>query len=200
MAAAHILDSISDLSPAQVCRLFYVLSAAAVLAVAAVPDTARQLLTQYGARSSDNASARQNIHNDNSSASLSRFVSRLTSIGKVPHSWFIHFYILSLSCTAFWAAQFLTHGKLLGIIVQHRDSRLPTSMTMSQVFLVWTLMGLQGGRRLYEYLAVLQPSSSDMWIIHWLLGNAFYLCTSVSIWIEGSCTSTPISSFSPCID
>jgi 3-oxo-5-alpha-steroid 4-dehydrogenase 3 / polyprenol reductase len=195
MAGTYVYEFVSDLSPAQICQLFYVLSAAAVLALAVVPDTAQQLLTQYGARSSDDALALAPTlrHKDTGgelddqhTRSLLRFISCLTSLGRIPHSWFIHFYILSISCTVFWAVQFVTHGTMLELIVKNQCSKSTSSMTMSQVVLVWVCMGLQGARRLYEYLVVLRPSSSRMWIIHWLLGNIFYLCTSVSIWVEGS--------------
>lgn len=195
MPMASAYDFVSNLSPAQICQLFYVLSAAAVLAVAAVPDRAQQLLTQYGARSSKSpirpasTLSRKDTGQDfqgSNAGSLFRFVSWLTSVGKIPHAWFIHFYILSISCTVFWAIQFITHGAVLALIVENQGSKRTPSMTLGQVVLVWFLMGLQGARRLYEYLAVLRPSSSRMWIIHWLLGNAFYLCTSVSIWVEGS--------------
>ncbi|TGJ81441.1 hypothetical protein E0Z10_g7314 [Xylaria hypoxylon] len=194
-AMAYVCDFITGLSPAQICQVIYVLSAAAVLAVTAVPDTAHRLLTQYGARSSDNPSdlaasrSRKDTSrelDDSNTGLLFRLVSRLTSLGKVPHSWFIHFYILSLFCSVFWAVQFVTQGSVLELIVKNQLSKSISSMTLGQVILVWGLMGLQGARRLYEYLAVLRPSSSRMWIVHWLLGNVFYLCTSVSIWIEGS--------------
>ncbi|KAI1346572.1 hypothetical protein F5Y01DRAFT_19248 [Xylaria sp. FL0043] len=195
-AVAHARDFITSLSPAQVCQLFYVLSAAAVITVAAVPDAAQRLLTQYGARSSGNtttSAAPQTQEatgpriSDNNAGTLFRAVSRLTSVGMVPHSWFIHFYMLSLSCTIFWAVQFVTHGNVMELIVKNQLSKsTSSSMALGQVILVWFFMGLQGARRLYEYLAVLRPSFSRMWIIHWFLGNAFYLCTSVSIWVEGS--------------
>ncbi|KAI0416681.1 hypothetical protein F5X98DRAFT_177461 [Xylaria grammica] len=192
---AYACDFVTRLSPAQFCQLFYVMSAAAVLAITAVPDTAQRLLTRYGARSSDNPSDLVASRNrkgtsreldDYNTGPLFRLISRLTSVGKVPHSWFIHFYILSLFCTVFWAIQFVAHGSVLELIVNNQSARSTPSMALGQVILVWFLMGLQGARRLYECLAVLQSSSSRMWVIHWLLGNGFYLCTSVSIWIEGS--------------
>ncbi|KAI0460697.1 hypothetical protein F5B21DRAFT_18578 [Xylaria acuta] len=191
---AYVCDKVMDLSPAQICQLFYVLSAAAVLAVAAVPDAAQRLLTRYGARSSRNTSASASSEGrkdtgrelDSNAGLLFRLISCLTSVGRIPHSWFIHFYILSVSCTIFWAVQFVMKGSVLELIVKHQLAKCASSMTMTQVVLAWFLMGLQGARRLYEYLAVLRPSSSSMWIIHWLLGNGFYLCTSVSIWVEGS--------------
>ncbi|KAI0871884.1 hypothetical protein GGS24DRAFT_39135 [Hypoxylon argillaceum] len=195
MVVTYVYEFVSDLSPAEICQLFYVLSAAAVLALAALPDTAKQLLTQYGARSSDATLAQAPTRghkdtggepDDSNTGYLFRVISCLASVGRVPHSWFIHFYILSLSCTLFWAIQFVTHGKMLELIVKNQCAKTTSSMTLSQVVLAWFFMGLQGARRLYEYLVVLRPSSSRMWIVHWLLGNVFYLCTSVSIWVEGS--------------
>ncbi|KAI8626958.1 3-oxo-5-alpha-steroid 4-dehydrogenase [Xylariaceae sp. FL1651] len=196
MPAVYIYDNGANLAPATICQLFYVLGAAAVLAIAATPDSAQRLLTQYGARSSPgNSSApassqvRKNViieDNNTNTGLFVRLVTWVTSVGKVPHSWFIHFYFLSLTCTIFWAVQFLTHGTVLELIVSNQAAASPSSMTIGQVVLVWSLMGLQGARRLYECLTVLRPSASRMWIVHWLLGNAFYFCTSISIWVEGS--------------
>ncbi|KAI0405689.1 hypothetical protein F4802DRAFT_167843 [Xylaria palmicola] len=199
MGAANICDFVTGLTPAQVCQLYFVLSAATVLAAAAVPDTVQRLLTAYGARSSDTTPASASSDGRNNATSreldedntgpLIRLISYLASLGQVPHSWFIHFYIFSLSCMVFWAVQFVTHGKLLELIVGNQCSKSTTSMTMSQVVLVWFMMGLQAARRLYECLAVLRPSLATMWIVHWFLGILYYLCMSVSIWVEGSSMS-----------
>ncbi|KAI1502249.1 hypothetical protein F5X99DRAFT_162892 [Biscogniauxia marginata] len=195
-----MLAAVADLSPAALCQLFYVLAAAAVLAISATPASAQHLLTQYGARGSGEAttSSRDKSGRDKREEWLVGIVSWLTSVGKVPHSWFMHFYILSLSCSLFWATQYIRHGTILEFVVKNQASHMQISMTIEQVVLVWCLMTLQGARRLYEYLAVLRPSSSKMWIIHWFLGNAFYLCTSIAIWIEGSqsiwYSETPLSS------
>ncbi|KAI1819113.1 hypothetical protein F4861DRAFT_534719 [Xylaria intraflava] len=198
MAAAYVRNHIADLGPAQICQLFYVLSAGAVLAIAAAPEIAQQLLMQYGARSSAYPSASalsQNGAKDSgrdttdgicNGSLLSRFLDRLTSMGRVPHSWFIHFYIVSVLCSGFWTIQFVTHGTVLELILRNQVLVSTSSMTMGQVSLVSFLMGLQGARRLYEHLFVLRPSSSNMWFVHWLLGIGFYLCTSVSVWVEGS--------------
>ncbi|KAI0396924.1 hypothetical protein F5Y17DRAFT_44667 [Xylariaceae sp. FL0594] len=199
----YILADIGSLSPAAQCQLFYVFGAVTVLAIAATPDSVRRLLTEYGARTSSSSNASSSVptttppsdHHDKDSRRqtdsavtglLVRLIAPITSASKVPHSWFMHFYILSLSCTVLWAVQFATHGALLETIAESQSSKSTTSMAIEQVGLVWLLMGLQGARRLYEYLVVLQPSSSRMWVVHWLLGNSFYLCTSVAIWVEGS--------------
>ncbi|KAI1405825.1 hypothetical protein F4819DRAFT_482274 [Hypoxylon fuscum] len=187
MPASDLLAYVASLSPAAYCQLFYVLAAAAVLAIAAAPQSIQDQLTQYGARSSTIGTSGRNRREEKAgNGLLISIVSWVASVGNVPHSWFIHFYILSLSCSVFWAYQFLGHGTILDFIAKNQASREQVSMTMDQVILVWFLMSLQGARRLYEYVAVLRPSPSKMWIIHWLLGNAFYFCTNISIWVEGS--------------
>ncbi|KAI2469223.1 hypothetical protein F4781DRAFT_233820 [Annulohypoxylon bovei var. microspora] len=183
MQALDLLTYAADLSPAAYCQLFYVLAAATVLAIAATPESVQSLLTQYGARNSiGNGQGEKRAGN----GLLIGAISWVTSVGKVPHSWFIHFYILSVSCSAFWAVQFLQHGSVMDFMVRNQASGKSTSMTTNQVILAWFLMSLQGIRRLYECVAVLRPSSSKMWVIHWLLGAAFYFCTNISVWIEGS--------------
>lgn len=62
-------------------------------------------------------------------------------------------------------------------------------MSMPQVSLLWIMMIIQGGRRLIESISFGRRSSSTMWIAHWAVGIAFYVATSVAIWIEGLCRS-----------
>ncbi|KAI0383081.1 hypothetical protein F5Y04DRAFT_38983 [Hypomontagnella monticulosa] len=186
MQTSDVLAYAGSISPAVYCQLFYVLSAAAVLGIAAAPESIQRLLTQYGARNPAESVSNGKEGKAASDGPLVGIVSWVTSVGKVPHSWFIHFYVLSLSCSAFWAIQFLCHGQVLELIARNQAPREISSMSINQVVITWALMTLQGARRLYEYVAVLRPSSSKMWIVHWLLGNAFYFFTSISIWIEGS--------------
>ncbi|KAI1766380.1 hypothetical protein GGR53DRAFT_519047 [Hypoxylon sp. FL1150] len=186
MQTSDFLAYAAGVSPAAYCQLFYVTAAATVFAVAAAPKSIHDFLTQYGARSAATGTADEKGAKDANDGLFTRVVSWATSVGQVPHSWFKHFYILSLSCSVFWAAQFLCRGTILDAIARKQASEEAASMSIDQVILMWFLMVLQGGRRLYEYEFVLLPSSSKMWIIHWALGMAFYSCTSVSIWIEGS--------------
>ncbi|KAI1861608.1 hypothetical protein JX265_009575 [Neoarthrinium moseri] len=172
------------LEPARLCQAFFVLGAAAVLAVAATPASARGLLTQYGAR--DSAGSKDDGNEGSEPDSFTRFIGWITSMGKVPHSWFVHFYILSVSSSVFWAAQYLCRGSIMEGMARYQTARGSTSMTVNQVILVWFLMAMQGTRRLYECLFVMRASSSGMWIVHWALGCAYYLCIGISVWIEGS--------------
>lgn len=186
MSVSNLLAYAASQSPAAYCQLFYVTAATAVLAIAAAPESIQDLLTQYGARSAATGTADGKGGEEARDGLLAKVVGWATSVGKVPHSWFKHFYILSLSCSVFWAVQFLSRGTILDVIARNQASREPASMSIDQVILMWFLMGLQGARRLYEYMFVLRPSYSKMWIIHWLLGMAFYSFTSVSVWVEGS--------------
>ncbi|KAI0115072.1 hypothetical protein F4814DRAFT_440095 [Daldinia grandis] len=186
MAVSDLAKNLASISPAAYCQLFYVLAAAAVLGIAVAPESIRHLLTQYGARTSPADTSDGKEGKKACDGPLVNIVSWATSVGKVPHSWFIHFYILSVSCSIFWAVQFLSRGKILEFIVTNQAPRETSSMSINQVVIVWALMSLQGARRLYEYVAIVRPSPSKMWIVHWLLGVAYYFCTSISIWIHGS--------------
>ncbi|KAK6950077.1 hypothetical protein Daesc_008401 [Daldinia eschscholtzii] len=150
------------MSPAAYCQLFYVLAAATVLGIAAAPESIQRLLTQYGARTTTAGTSNEKEGRKTNNGPLVNIISWVTSVGKVPHSWFIHFYILSVSCSVFWAAQFLSRGKILESIVRNQVRSEETSMSLNQVIIAWALMSLQGARRLYESVALLRPSPSKM--------------------------------------
>jgi 3-oxo-5-alpha-steroid 4-dehydrogenase 3 len=107
---------------------------------------------------------------------------------QVPHNYFTHFYLLSLTSSLFWGSRL----------------SLWRATTSPQVRIAWGLMLLQGVRRLLEAYAYTSNSKSKMWFAHWLLGLLFYLFTNIAIWIEhehGDIHSTdafpPPSSSSP---
>ncbi|KAH8673666.1 hypothetical protein BX600DRAFT_212114 [Xylariales sp. PMI_506] len=178
---------VTSLEPARLCQIFFVLASAGVLAVAATPADLRGVLLRYGARNSstprDDAGAGSKTND-----TLTSLLSWVTSMSQVPHSWFIHFYILSLCSSIFWAVQYWNYGSILYGIAQAQahNGSLGVSMTINQVVLVWFLMTMQGTRRLYECLFIVRASASQMWIVHWLLGCAYYLGIGLSVWIEGS--------------
>lgn len=173
--------------PARLCQTFFLLSASAVLVVAATPPSTRGLLTQYGARSSSPAQKTKEQIEAGNANKFTNLIRSVTSVGNVPHSWFIHFYILSVANSFFWALQYACNGTVLETIAKHQTARNPgPSMTLRQVQLTWFLMATQGARRLYECLFVMRASSSKMWVIHWLLGCAYYLCIGVAVWVEGA--------------
>lgn len=90
---------------------------------------------------------------------------------QVPHNYFAHFYMLSVACSLYWGWRL----------------RLWEASNQQQQ-IVWTLMLLQGVRRLLESYAYTSSSKSTMWFAHWLLGLAFYLTINIAIWIEGPAT------------
>ncbi|KAK8056545.1 hypothetical protein PG993_001772 [Apiospora rasikravindrae] len=186
-------------SPAQLCQAFFVLAAAGVLAVAATPKSARRLMLEYGPRQQEKppaagedatskaatTTASLNSHSS-SSSHFTKLVAWFTSVGKVPHSWFKHFYILSVCSSLFWAAQYMSDGTIIRFMARAQAKSLKGSMTTNQALLTWLLMLMQGCRRLFECLAILRPSTSKMWIVHWVLGMAYYACINVSVWVEAS--------------
>ncbi|KAH6963745.1 hypothetical protein HG530_002937 [Fusarium avenaceum] len=182
------MDIVSTLTPAQWCQAFFALSTTAVLVIQALPQDVRSALMDYGARRpNDGTHGKKQEDGKKQSLSGSRsFLKNLTEYGQVPHSWFLHFYIISVFLSGFWAWQYVTRGTVLRTIATWQDRNGGPSMSLEQVFIAWLLMALQGSRRLYESLYVFKPGSSPMWFVHWALGVAFYITISFAVWIEGS--------------
>lgn len=110
---------------------------------------------------------------------------------QVPHTWFLHFYVVSLLSSIFWAYQILTGGPFFKLIAGNEKSASAepkSSMSTDQLTLVWSLMTLQAVRRLWESIQTAKPSTSKMFLAHWLMGLTFYLCMGVAIWVEGTGT------------
>ena len=83
--------------------------------------------------------------------------------------------------------QILVKGSVLETLCQTvGSSSQGEGMTVDQVVLTWSLVSVQGVRRLCETSLLGRPSESKMWFVHWLLGIAFYLALGVSCWIEGA--------------
>lgn len=180
-------DYLAAVPPAQYCQLFFILSTSLVLLLCVLPDAARRTLLDYGARSPKTAT--KDVKADVKPApatGLEGFVVGLTSYGQVPHSWFLHFYVLSVAWSAFWAWQFLSKGSAMGALARWQTTSADGSVDPGRVFVSWCLMALQGSRRLYESLYVSKPGSSPMWFVHWALGLVYYTAMGMSIWIEGS--------------
>lgn len=112
------------------------------------------------------------------------------SRARVPHSWFLHFYVVSILSSLFWLWQYVSGTALFWSIVGAGASPLHIGMSRERVHLLWFMMAAQGVRRLYESIAFSKLTSSKMWIAHYLLGIMFYLVTNVTIWIEGCCELT----------
>ena len=110
---------------------------------------------------------------------------RLSAI-RVPHAYFLHFYIASVVSSCFWLYQILTQGDVLRAIMDMRRKHSTASMSVDQIILTFTLMAIQGLRRLAESIYFAKPSSTQMFFVHWLLGIVFYLAMGVVVWIEGA--------------
>ncbi|KAK2013145.1 3-oxo-5-alpha-steroid 4-dehydrogenase [Colletotrichum eremochloae] len=186
-----ITKALSAITPAQWCQIFFGISSATVLAIQMIPKAAQHLLLDYGARSpaSTGDQAKEPAGPKGSNVFMD-IVRAVASVGQIPHSWFMHFYVTSIASSAFWAWQYLQGGSAITSIAAQQAASETPSMRFEQTVLVWALMALQGGRRLYECLFVMKPGSSKMWFVHWLLGLGFYLCMGVSVWVDVSLRET----------
>lgn len=183
------LQALSALSPAQWCQTFFGLSSAAVLAVQVIPKAAQHAVLDYGARSPAGTDDQMKDADPKATNRFSDFVKAVASVGQIPHAWFMHFYVASIAGSLFWASEYLRDGPALGFIAARQAQSGSPAMSLEQTALVWTLMLLQGSRRLYECFFVMKTGSSKMWLVHWLLGLGFYVCMSISVWVDGSGTS-----------
>lgn len=190
LTTTTMMVALSALPPAQWCQIFFGLSTAVVLAIQVVPKTTQRLLLDYGARSPANATdtddRTKGVTVPNGLDFFTQAAKAVTSFGQIPHAWFMHFYVASVAGSAFWAWQYIQSGSAMAVISAQQAASGGPFVSFEQTVLVWTLMALQGTRRLYECLFVMRPGSSKMWFVHWLLGLGFYLCMSVSVWVDGS--------------
>lgn len=172
----HVLSA-ADVAPSRLCQAFYALSTAAILGINCLPKPASKALMDYGARRPGT----------DAPAGKTTF-DRLLDWTQVPHSWFLHYYVFSFLLSLTWAAQYYFRGEIMRVLVvrQIEAGGGRRGMDMSQVVVVLGLMGLQGGRRLYESLFVMRPGKTPMGAAHWIVGLAYYGVMSVTVWIEGS--------------
>ncbi|KAF4945288.1 hypothetical protein FSARC_14461 [Fusarium sarcochroum] len=182
------IDLASALTPAQWCQGFFALSTTVVLVVQALPQDVRSALMDYGARRPNDGKPGQKKEEGKGQifGGLRSFLKNLAEYGQVPHSWFLHFYIISVFSSGFWAWQYLTRGPVLRKIATWQDQAGGPSMTLEQVYMAWLFMALQGLRRLYESFYVFKQGSSPMWFIHWALGIVYYTTIGLAVWVEGS--------------
>jgi 3-oxo-5-alpha-steroid 4-dehydrogenase 3 len=194
-----IATSLQGIPPSEICQTFFGLSSALIGLIQAMPADLRGALMDYGARRPQDGVAGGETQTDAGQKKASSFgstiqavkgmLAKLTNYGQVPHSWFLHFYILSTSWSAFWAWQFLTKGAVMGSLARMQQQNGQASTELGQVVLAWALMALQGSRRLYESIYVSKPGKTPMWFVHWALGLCYYTAMGTSVWIEGSSKS-----------
>ncbi|KAH0541352.1 hypothetical protein FGG08_004190 [Glutinoglossum americanum] len=193
------------MEPTQALRGFFLLATSTVLFVNSVPPLRSRFLA-YGSRSAqitverttpnpkpkDIKTTTKEKEPSNDGNPLSRLLDAVASI-QVPHSWFTHFYLVSVASSLFWAVQILTQGRVFNMVlswqqnasIEKKDGFSKIGMTLDQITVVWTLMMMQGARRLYESTILMKPSQSTMGFMHWVLGVGFYMAIGIAIWVEG---------------
>ncbi|KAK0509934.1 hypothetical protein JMJ35_007328 [Cladonia borealis] len=185
----------------QLLQIFFLSAAATLLLVNSIP-TLKNRFVAYGSRAIPARTKGTDVaiaKDDKSIPGYVEHVLDLLATLQVPHSYFQHFYIISVLSSLFWGVQFISKGRALEFISQNAPHADPSrSMSIDQIALTWSLMSVQGVRRLLESSLLAKSSTSKMWFVHWLLGIAFYLAVGVSVWIEGAgailSTDSPISS------
>ncbi|KAF7592577.1 hypothetical protein BBP40_012737 [Aspergillus hancockii] len=178
LASSH-LDAVDAL------RASFLFASCTILSVSLL-ESLRSRFVPYGARATATVESDATPSEPSSSSPITRLLDYLASL-KVPHNYFTQFYIVSVLSSVFWLIQLLCHGPAFqAIATRIHSEHLQKSMSIHQVMLCWILMLVQGVRRLHECFAFSKPSSSQMWFAHWLVGIAFYLAITVTLWIEGA--------------
>lgn len=163
---------------ALLCRLFFTTGAIVAIGGTLVPSFQQKIMI-YGSR-------KRNISNaarpppKNVIEQMFEFISSV----QVPHSYFTHYYVVSVISSLFWGYQIAQHGRAVQLLAS-LSKYGNTSMTVNQVVLAWAMMLFQGSRRLYESITLRTPSQSRMWIGLLIIGELHYLCSGVSVWIDG---------------
>jgi 3-oxo-5-alpha-steroid 4-dehydrogenase 3 len=184
MPLAAILNSIAA-NPSLCCKAYFLTSAGGILAVAFLHSDIRRALVDYGSRATT-SEGRKPESQYASTTAVAGLVRKITAWGRVPHSWFISFYVTSTLCSLLWAVQYVLAGDLLRQITVREAAVAHGSMSLAQAVTTWALLACHGTRRLLEQLLIVKPSTSDMGLVHWLFGISFYLVMSVAIWVEGA--------------
>ena len=160
-----------------------------ILFVKLLPSLRDRFLA-YGSRIQDSKSAGSPKQADNTITASDRAAAggsdllNAAATLRVPHGWFASFYATSVALSIFWATQLVLQTPLISRAATSESPARP-SMTLGQIAIAWTLMLVQGSRRLYECLYIAKSSSAQMWIGHWAVGILFYTGMSIAVWIEG---------------
>lgn len=189
-----IIASLQGVTPSQWIQAFYLAAAGGIVVLQGLPSSVRSNLMDYGARKSPGTEETKKTGKTDSGKERKEdsedMLARLIKAMQVPHSWFWHFYAVSVLGSAFWASQYATQGRVMRVLAggqsQGKTGEAADPDALGRVVVAWVMMALQGSRRLYECVAVTKPGSSPMLAVHWLLGLMFYSVMGVSIWIESS--------------
>ncbi|KAI1623453.1 3-oxo-5alpha-steroid 4-dehydrogenase [Exophiala viscosa] len=143
-------------------RAFYTFSSITIIVVRFTPAL-RDRFLPYGARDVTAHRAGQFAKQPAWSVQVLDYA----ATWKVPHSWFIHFYIVSVTAST------------MGLCFFYPSNSIDRPDTTT---ICGTLMLVQGIRRLLECFFLTKPSQSRMWIGHYAIGVAFYIATNIAIW------------------
>lgn len=167
-----------SLPPSTYIQSYFALLASGVLTLQLLPALQDAFLS-YGPRNTSGSSSAQNP--------VVSLLRRTGLLVRVPHAWFSHFYVALLAFQLFWAAQYITRGRVLSAVASREvGNGGGTGMGLEQVMLTWGMLAVQGARRLYECWVVMRPSASQMLGAHWALSVLVYLAMSMAVWVEGS--------------
>jgi 3-oxo-5-alpha-steroid 4-dehydrogenase 3 len=164
------------MDPAQLCKVFFSIGTAVDLGGTLIPPF-RERIMNYGSRSTDSKTPIPEKKAGNVLDYISSF--------EVPHTWFTHYYAVSTGSSVFWAYQILARGQAFKLLAAYSRPTISGSMTANQVLLAWSMMSVQGTRRLYESVTLTKPSKSKMWVGLWAIGIAYYVAMGITVWIEG---------------
>jgi 3-oxo-5-alpha-steroid 4-dehydrogenase 3 / polyprenol reductase len=156
------------MDPATVCKAFFGVGTAVDLGGTLFPSF-RENLMNYGSRGSKPSDPKPS----QDQTAFTRLIEKLAQF-QVPHSWFTHYYLVSVGSSAFWGYQIFTGGRAVKFVAARVGGR--RGMTANQVVLAWALMSTQGSRRLYESLTLTKASKSRMWVGLWLMYVIKVLC------------------------
>ncbi len=168
------------MDPAQLCRGFFILST--VFGLGTIVSPFLRKLASYGPRTipaSKNYSTVTTLNNSNA-------LDKLAGL-QVPHTFFTHFYVVSVASSAFWGCQIASNQAFLRPLLAQYAGHTQGAMSMNRIALTWALMALQGLRRLYESITLLKPSTTKMSVASYALGTSFYLAMGIAVWAEGIC-------------
>ena len=172
-------------------RALYLAMISGIAVIYLSPRLSERLLS-YGPsdhHGEEDATSASSSEGQNGQSTITRLLDSIASI-RVPHSWFTHFYVVSVVSSVFWAWQACTRGKAFTSIVSFTPDRYSGQSLPIQTVVVWCCMLAQGVRRLLECSILRKgnvkdnPSSSTMFIGHYVMGCLFYALINVAIWIE----------------
>ncbi|KAF8863854.1 3-oxo-5-alpha-steroid 4-dehydrogenase-like protein [Acephala macrosclerotiorum] len=166
------------MDPSTICQVFFGFGTAVDLGGTLIPSF-REKIMNYGSRG---VTPRPSTTENSRTWAESLFES-IAAI-QIPHTWFAHYYVVSVASSIFWAHQIYTQGPAFEFLTAHSNTS-HEGMTSNQVFLAWLFMTIQGSRRLYESITLTKPSQSKMWVGLWLIGIVYYIFMGLSVWIEG---------------